>query len=142
MKATKPASPPSRRAQPRITVQIPVRIFRPNRPQEAVDAEIRNISLGGAYIECRVPMEVNQELMVEIHFGEGKLIPVRVTDELAEGAPETPGKESALSRVRWTEEKATAGFGVEFSTLGSDTKKYLSELVAYFDRLTKAGVTF
>lgn len=133
---------PSRRAQSRLTVQIPARVYRPNKPLEAVEAEIRNISLGGAYILCNVPMEVNQELMVEIHFGEGKVIPVRVVEELNEELPAPPGKDSTLSLVRWTEEKSSMGFGVEFSSLAPDTRKYLSSLVVYFEKLTKAGVTF
>ncbi len=137
----RPAAP-SRRAQARITVQIPARVYRPNKPQEAVEAEIKNISTGGAYIHCRIPMQVDQELMIEIHFGEGKVIPVRVVEELPDEVPSSPGQDKALSRVRWTEQKAALGFGVEFSSQGPEMQKYLASLVAYYEKLTKAGVTF
>lgn len=132
---------PSRRAQVRIPVQIPAGIFRPDRPSEAVEAEIKNISLGGAFVHCRVPMAINQELMIEIRFGEGKVVPVRVVDLDVE-PPEAPGKEAALSRVRWTQDDTTEGFGVEFSSLGPDVKAYLESLLRYFEKLSKAGVTF
>lgn len=131
----------SRRTKVRIPVLIPAGIYRPDRPNEPVDAEIRNISLGGAFVHCRVPMQINQELMIEIRFGEGKVVPIRVT-ETSEEPPPAPGLESALSRVRWTQEKAAEGFGVEFSNLGPDARAYLETLLRYFEKLARAGVTF
>ncbi len=131
----------SRRAQTRIPVQIPAGVYRPDRPNEAVEAEIKNISLGGAFVHCRMPMAIDQELMIQIHFGEGKAFPVRVTD-WKEEPPAAPGEEAALSKVRWTEEASAEGFGVEFSGLGSDVTSYLEKLLRYFEKLTKAGVTF
>lgn len=131
----------SRRAQTRIPVQIPAGIYRPDRPHEAVEAEIRNISLGGAFVHCRVPMAIDQELMIQIHFDEGKVLPVRVID-MKEDPPATPGEESALSKVRWTQDASAEGFGVEFSGLGPDVTSYLEKLLRYFEKLTKAGVTF
>jgi hypothetical protein len=84
---------------------------------------------------------INQELQIQIRFGEGKMVPVRVTD-LEEEPPLAPGAETALSKVRWTENRTTSGFGVEFFGLKADVREYLERLVAYFERLQKAGVTF
>lgn len=132
----------SRRSQARVPVLIPAGIYRPDRPHESVEAEIRNISLGGAFVHCRVAMAIDQELMIQIHFGEGKVVPVKVID-MKEEPPATPGEESALSKVRWMQDNSTTeGFGVEFSGLGADVTAYLEKLLRYFEKLTKAGVTF
>jgi hypothetical protein len=132
---------PSRRHQTRIPVRIPVGIYRANRPKEAIEAEITNISLGGAFIQSSVLVELNQELLIEIRFAEGKVIPVRVVDPLDE-PPTAPEKETALSRVRWTDDKTAHGFGIEFCELKPDLQDYLEKLIKYFEGLSKAGVTF
>lgn len=132
---------PSRRNQTRIPVQIPVNIYRAEKPKEAIEAAITNISLGGAFIECRVPVSIDQELMLEIRFGEGKIIPVKVVETEKE-KPEPPALEVAMSRVRWTKDAAASGFGVEFSGLKPDLQEYLQKLLRYFEGLTRAGVTF
>lgn len=134
-------NPSSRRTQQRIPVLIPAGIRRVDHPKELIEAEITNISLGGCFVQCKAPVTLRQELVIEIRFAEGQILPATVTEE-GEDVPVPPDNESAVTLVRWMKTDARAGFGVEFRQLQPETRQYLLRLLNYFEKLTRAGVSF
>lgn len=126
----------------RVPVRIPVILFKANRPEDAIEAEILDISEGGAFIHCSTPIQMGEEVLIEFHFSETKVFEGKVIEHdktLTSLLPET-SKEGSI--VKWTRSQGAAGFGLEFKNLKSDKVKFLQNLLKYFDRLKKAGVVF
>lgn len=105
-----------------------------------LDAEIIDISEGGAFIHCVAPIRLGEEVLVEIRFGETRFFDGKVIPHA--DLPTSPSGDPEKSIVRWVRGSTRSGFGVEFVSLGKDKKEFLAKLIQYFQRLSKAGVSF
>jgi hypothetical protein len=108
-----------------------------------MDAEILDISEGGAFVHCPTLIAVGKEVIVEIRFAETKIIEGKVVEHEEIVASMAPGSSKETSVVRWQRENSgQVGFGIEFSSLAPESQKFLLKLVQYFEQLQRAGVTF
>lgn len=130
-----------RRKYPRVSVQIPAGIYFKNDPHSCIDAEILDLSLGGAFVHCTAPIKIGEEVIIEIRFDNSTLLSAKVIitndgadDEALQFLP-TQGI------VRWARGSAESGFGVAFTGLSKEKEEYLKKLVRHFDALMKSGVT-
>ena len=125
----------------RVPVRIPVGVYLKDRPHDVIDAEILDISEGGAFVQCNAPIALGQEVILEIRFAETKILEGKVIEH--EAVKESlPANLPQNSVIRWAKDDEKAGFGIEFLGLKPDKKKFLAKLVQYFEQLDRAGVTF
>ncbi|MCB0405282.1 MAG: PilZ domain-containing protein [Bdellovibrionales bacterium] len=136
--STKRQPAESKRKEERLAICLPVEIQLADKPAQKIAGEIRNLSEGGAYVVCPVPIEVGQRLTLSFHFQQSHTFSVLVVahPELREESAEE------FSVVRWTDPKQSGAFGVEFSKLDTPTKDVIRSLIRYFHLLKKAGVKF
>ncbi|MCB0417161.1 MAG: PilZ domain-containing protein [Bdellovibrionales bacterium] len=136
--STKRQVPEASRKEDRLAVCLPVDIQFPGKPGLVVSGEIRNISEGGAYVVCQVPVEVGQSLSLTFKFQQ-----IHTFTVLVVAHPEWKDESfEEFSVVRWTDPKQTGAFGVEFNGLDAPTKGVIRSLIRYFGLLKKAGVKF
>ncbi|MCB0417106.1 MAG: PilZ domain-containing protein [Bdellovibrionaceae bacterium] len=132
--------PKERRRFRRIPVTMSVGIFIEGQPV-AVDGEIANISLGGAFIRTKAHLKVGSKVQIELKFKENLLIGGKVVNANDLDIQE-PGQKQQASVVRWVEEGSGMGFGVEFDNLDPKKQAAIQKIVRYYDLLLKAGVQF
>lgn len=126
----------------RVPVRIPVGIYRKSKPQDAIDAEILDISEGGAFVHCSYPIKIGEEIAIEIRFAETTVLEGKVVEHDEAMATLLPEASREGSIVKWTRSSSVPGFGLQFETLRPDKVKFLRKLVQYFEKLHKAGVSF
>ncbi|MBI4404713.1 MAG: PilZ domain-containing protein [Deltaproteobacteria bacterium] len=133
-------SPADRRKYQRVAVRIPAGVYLKSKPYDVIDAEILDISTGGAFVHCTAPINIGEEVIVEIRFGETRLLDGRVVphDKLNAQIPTTAPEQSI---VRWARGSSYSGFGIEFTNLRPEKKKFVVKLVEYFESLKNAGVS-
>jgi hypothetical protein len=120
-----------RRKAKRYKARIPVSVYLQSRPNDPINAEIRNISEAGAFIQCSAPPEVGDRIVVEMRIGEARLLPGVVN--ILEGEQDTtlpPGiPPSAV--IRWGQKNI--GFGIEFENLDAETKRFILKLIKFIE---------
>ncbi len=128
-----------RRKHKRVPVKIPAGVYFKSKPDECIDAEIRDISLGGAFVHCLAELTIGEEILVEIRFEETQLIEARVViaNHMSGNIPANIPEQVV---VKWARGSAESGFGVAFVDLKPDKKEFLAKLLLYFDNLKKSGV--
>lgn len=125
-----------RRRHKRIPVKIPATIFFKNKPEAGMPAEILDLSLGGAFVHCTIPIKIGEEILLEVRFNETQLLDAKVVIT-------TQKKKDGISEkavVRWARGSSTSGFGVEFLQLEDEKEEFLTKLLQYFENLKKSGV--
>ena len=129
-----------RRRFKRTPVKIEAAVYIKAKPSECVPAELLDLSLGGAFVNCSTPMRLGEELLIEIRFSEAVLFEARVVvaNETASRAAVASLTEKVI--VRWTRGSGQAGFGVEFVALTPKNKEFLAKLLHYFEDLKRSGV--
>lgn len=120
----------NRRKHPRIEVGVTGSLYMAAPPTNPVPCQILDISLGGAFIHCTAPIQIGQEIFVEIHFETSTLLSAKVVRDPAD-ASNLAGP--AKSIVRWVRGSSKAGFGVEFVGLAEKKRAYLSKLIEHFN---------
>lgn len=128
------------RRHPRISVRIPALIYVKSNPGKAIRAEISNISEGGAFVHCSIPIVPGEELNVEILFAHTRLIEGRVMNEeetIQKIISSSSVKE--VSIVRWVRGTSESGFGIQFTELTPEKREFLKKIVGYFQKLVDAG---
>jgi c-di-GMP-binding flagellar brake protein YcgR len=133
--------PAQRRRAKRISVRIPARVYLADNPKQIFEGEILDLSEGGAFVSCRSTFSLGGQIVVEILFDQAKLIQgvVVVWEKVEE--PILPPQLCEPSVIRWSNPQNT-GFGVEFIDMPEEKKQFLRELVAYFEKLKRAGANF
>lgn len=117
-----------RRKHKRYPVKISAGIYFPKQPGKVIDAEVLDISVGGAFVNCTEALPSGMEVLVELRFGElwtfeGKI--VRNDRALA--------NLSQPSVVRWTTASSKPGFGIEFQGLDPEKRKDLQYLMTVLE---------
>lgn len=130
-----------RRKYPRVNVRIPAGIYFKNDPHSCLDAEILDLSLGGAFVHCTAPIKIGEEVLIEIRFTESTLVAAKViiTNDGADDDALQLLPTQAI--IRWARGSAQSGFGVAFTQLNKEKEEYLRKLVRHFEALKKSGVT-
>ena len=124
-----------RRRFPRYDATIPVRLDFPLAGRPPLEAQILNLSLGGAKIYCEEPLIiVGEQLVIHVPFQELKL-GAKVTS-MAETELQIDEADLETSVVRWVDENEKT-FGVEFTGITTDSLVLLEELVEKFRLLTR-----
>lgn len=95
-----------------------------------VPCQIIDISIGGAFIHCTAPINIGEEIYVEIHFEQSEKLPAKVIRDPAH-SKELSKPEKSI--VRWVRGSSKSGFGVEFVELSREKKEYLERLIKYFN---------
>ncbi|MCB0404543.1 MAG: PilZ domain-containing protein [Bdellovibrionales bacterium] len=129
-----------RRRFRRIPVTMSIGIFIEGEPT-AVDGEVTNISLGGAFIRTDAQLKVGAKVQIELKFKENVLIGGKIVNAKDLDIHEQEQTQQA-SVVRWVEEPSGMGFGVEFDNLDPKKQASIQKIVRYYDLLLKAGVEF
>lgn len=127
-----------RRRHRRIPVKIPATIFFKDKPKEGKPAEILDLSLGGAFVHCTIPIKIGEEVVLEVRFNETQLLDAKVVITTAVKKNDSGIAEKAV--VRWARGSSNSGFGVEFTNLPQDKEAFLDKLLQYFENLKKSGV--
>lgn len=122
--------PKNRRAFPRVNVDVTGCVYLgADKSSGPIPCEIVDVSLGGAFLHCTAPIQIGQEVLVEIHFQASTLLTAKVIhdpkDTTAVGSPER-------SIVRWARGSSKTGIGVEFVELSSSKRAYLEKFIEYF----------
>ncbi len=100
-----------------------------------MDAEIRNISRGGALLHCTTPIAaVGQELFVTINLKNSSLELKAMVSDRGEVELELDDEEPDKSVIRWVGDES---FGVQFVDLKPEKEAYLAQLVEFL--ATKYG---
>lgn len=133
-------STPAHRKHQRIAVRIPVAIRVKSRPGVRFEAEILDMSLGGAFVHCTAPVAVGEQVTLEIDMTtpqssqqvHGQVITLEQTT--------TPPPVEEAVVVKWARGSSNSGFGVEFSSLSDANRTALERLLRYFEQLASCGV--
>lgn len=137
------SDPKAERKYTRLPVKIPAGVIVKGAKSQAVDAEITNISEGGAFVHCTAPIRIGEEVMLEIRFAETRMVTgkvVELEEELQDSVPENQTLQKSV--VKWARGSSKSGFGVEFVGLEPENKNFVEKLVKYFEQLKRAGVQF
>lgn len=117
---------PERRKHQRVPVTVPAGIYFKNRPGEVIDAEILDLSEGGAFVHCETPLRLGEEILVEIRFAETSFLEGKTVTHVKEGE----FKEQSF--IRWARGTKPTGFGIEFGALSPQKRDFLAKLVRHF----------
>lgn len=122
----------NRRKHPRIEVGLSGTINIPGTGE--VPCEVLDISLGGVFLHCTVPIRIGQEILVKINFDPVMQLAAKVVRE--------PGEMLKLmlpekSVVRWVRGSEKAGFGAEFVGLSAEKRTTLEKLILQFQNKKK-----
>jgi Tfp pilus assembly protein PilZ len=100
-----------------------------DQPSQKYDAEILDLSVGGAFVHCTAPILLGQEILLEIFFDKARMLNVsaRVIQATARQL------EKQASVVRWVRGSSKSGFGVQFVQLNAENSTALKAIV---DKLT------
>lgn len=123
----------------RIPVRMSATVF-VDGTQSAIEGEIKNISLGGAFVETRQKLSLGSQVLIELNFQDGISLKGCVVTE-AELDAKYPSVQKQASVIRWVDE-SNDGLGIEFSELAKEKKIFIEKLMNYYDLLSKAGVNF
>jgi len=99
--------------------------------QKSFEVELRDISLGGAFIHGMVPIVLGQQVKLKLHWDKMKLLEAKVID--GNRLPKIQSNEQG-GMVKWVRGSSSSGFGVEFVNLSEDQKKYIQQLIAELDK--------
>lgn|SRR3989338_2598961 len=119
-----------RRRHRRERVRIPAGIYFKDSHQY-LDAEIIDLSEGGAYIQCNTPLEIGKEIVLEIRFGESQIVTGTVIQDMKKLETLLDPSDRQASIVRWNKVGNTAGFGVEFIGLSAQRKTFIRTVVQH-----------
>jgi len=116
-----------RRKSKRTNIKIPVELIL-TRQEGTVrtQAQITNLSEGGAFIHCTEEMKEGETIFLRLQYEERNLFKARVVAS-GEGFP---GPDSQEAVVRWLQRTSGKGFGIEFLDLKSATKKIISDILS------------
>ena len=121
---------------------MPAKVIIGEKPARTYEAEIVDISAGGAFLHCDAPVQLGERIRVELRFGETTIIEGSVIQRDAKFKAATQGPEMVeVSVVRWARGTQRSGIGVEFAELSDDKFSFLSRIMEYFSHVAKAGVT-
>lgn len=116
----------NRRVNPRANVMIPGAVFIKSDPTNKYEAEILDLSIGGAFVHCTAPILIGQEIILEILFDRANFnVDAKVVQ--AYDPKTTVSKQTSV--VRWVRGSSKSGFGVQFTALTDVSKKYLQDIV-------------
>lgn len=119
-----------RRRHRRVKVKIPAGIYFKGNYQY-LDAEILDISESGAYLQCNTPLEIGKEIMLEIRFGESRIVAGQVVQD-KKHLDELFGKGNAQSSVvRWNKVDNDVGFGIEFVNLSVEKRTFIRTVIQH-----------
>ena len=123
--------PAQRRKHERVTVFIPVKIFKHGK--QVGRGEVEDLSLGGVYIRTTVPAGIGDNIQIEFQFAGmksvlGTVVEVNHIDQNA------PIRALQKGSVRWDR---TGGFGIEFSELSSEMSRLIRKLTKYLAHIQK-----
>ena len=92
--------------------------------------EVEDISLGGVYLRCPLPLVMGQKVKLELHFS--RIWSVHGFSVLVEEIDNT-GLVKAIeeAQVKWV--RGGHSFGLQFTSLSSSTKRFLKRLIKYFE---------
>lgn len=117
-----------RRRHKRVPVKIPAKIYVKGWG-DAIEAEIRDISEGGAFVQCTEEVPHGDPVLLELKFAEIELLhgiikPIK--HKSIDGEKET-------SVIRWIRQIDLQGFGVEFVELSDSARDFIRELVDHLE---------
>lgn len=116
----------NRRQHPRAPVSIPGAIYLKSDPGNKFDAEILDLSIGGAFVHCTAPILIGQEILLEILFEKANL---NVSAKVIQNYQPTASLNKQPSVVRWVRGSSKSGFGVQFVSLNDKSKDFLQRIV-------------
>ncbi|MBI1861619.1 MAG: PilZ domain-containing protein [Deltaproteobacteria bacterium] len=124
--------PSQRRRYERVTVFIPVRVFKNGK--EVGKGEVEDLSIGGVYIRTTVPVALGDKIEVEFQFAAMKSILGTVV-EINEIDNKAPVRAMQSGRVKW--DRNGTGFGIEFSSMSSEMQRVIKKMVKYMAQIQK-----
>jgi len=130
-----------RRKNKRVNVRIPAGVYFKNNPSECIDAEILDISLGGAFVHCTVPINIGDEIIVEIRFTQSQLLDAKVVVTAEKTDPSAASIFPEKAIVKWARGSSHSGFGIAFVHLHPEKQEFLKKLIQYFENLKRSGLT-
>lgn len=116
----------NRRQHPRALVSIPGAIYLKSDPGNKFDAEILDLSIGGAFVHCTAPILIGQEILLEILFEKAN---VNVNAKVIQSYTPSAELNKQPSVVRWVRGSSKSGFGVQFVALNEKSKEFLQRIV-------------
>ena len=118
------------RSHNRVTAFLPVTIATDR--GTVLKGEIEDLSLGGASIRCVHTFSPGEKITVDLHFAglKSKMGSIVEVDEIDD---EGLIRASEMAEVRW--QKGSAQVGIKFVSLKPETKKFLTRLVKFFERI-------
>ncbi len=119
-----------RRKHTRVDVKIPAGIYFKGNYQY-LDAEILDLSETGAYIQCSTPLEIGKEIMLEIRFGESRIVAGEVMQDTKKLNATFNKDNRQVSVVRWNKVGDDVGFGIEFKDLAPDKRMYIRTVIQH-----------
>lgn len=125
-----------RRKHTRVAVKIPAGIYFKGNYQY-LDAEILDLSETGAYIQCSTPIEIGHEIMLEIRFGESRVIGGQVVQSSKQLESSFSKDPKQASVVKWHKMGDDVGFGVEFVNLAPEKRAFIRTVIQHLLVLKK-----
>ena len=121
-----------RRKFERVTVFIPVRIFKNGK--EVGKGEVEDLSTGGVYIRSTVPARLGDNIQVEFQFAAMKSVLGTVV-EVNQVVNNAPVRAMQGGQVKW--DRNGTGFGIQFNEVNSEMKRLLKKLVQYLGQIQR-----
>ena len=121
-----------RRKFERVTVFIPVRIFKNGK--EVGKGEVEDLSMGGVYIRTTVPARLGDNIQVEFQFAAMKSVLGTVV-EVNQVVNNAPVRVMQGGLVKW--DRNGTGFGIQFSEISTEMKRLLKKLVQYLGQIQR-----
>ena len=127
--------PKSLRKNTRVDISIPVEVTIHTVGGKNFSGEIVNISMGGAFIQCTVPIMFGEEITFEIKMGDARMLHGKVIDNETWLKKNAPPVVKGKSVVRWARGSQTTGVGVEFTNLSKTEREFLEKLIKYCEQI-------
>jgi Tfp pilus assembly protein PilZ len=120
----------NRRIHPRAAVSIPGAVYLKDEPSKKYDAEILDLSIGGAFVHCTAPILLGQEILLEILFDKANML--NVSARVIQATSRQIDKQTSV--VKWVRGSSKSGFGVQFVQLNAENSKALQAIVEELTR--------
>jgi hypothetical protein len=121
-----------RRRHKRVDCSLPILLYVQGHPQP-IQAAVKNLSISGAFVQANEPIPKGENVLLEFKASEINMIHGRVAGEKSASRPGAVDPVTESSVVRWVQQVAGSGIGVEFINVRPDAQKFINELVDFLD---------
>lgn len=123
-----------RRRHKRVDCNLPCQLYVVGHPKP-VTAEVRNISISGAYVQAQEKIPAGEKVLLEFKDSQLDMIHGKIAGEFPLKKPAPDGLSGGAADLYLQRVQGT-GIGVEFVNVRPEVQTFLGELIEALDKKT------